>query len=112
MQAISHYSYHCSGGNFVLCDLQGGIYSDGIVLTDPAVLSRSGGYGPTDLGAAGISSFFSSHKCNKFCRSSWQKPRDQNRYHNPTKGTTMERRNKHVPTIFGDRFTPLTGIYE
>lgn len=29
MQALSHFSYHNSGGQFVLCDLQGGVYSDG-----------------------------------------------------------------------------------
>jgi hypothetical protein len=41
MQALSHFSYHQSGGQHVLCDLQGGVYRDGIVLTDPAVLSRT-----------------------------------------------------------------------
>lgn len=29
MQALSHFSYHKSGGQFLLCDLQGGIYRDG-----------------------------------------------------------------------------------
>jgi len=29
MQALSHFSYHSSGGQFLLCDLQGGSYSDG-----------------------------------------------------------------------------------
>lgn len=29
MQALSHYSYHATGGRFVLCDLQGGAYKDG-----------------------------------------------------------------------------------
>lgn len=29
MQALSHFSYHDSGGRFLLCDLQGGLYSDG-----------------------------------------------------------------------------------
>jgi hypothetical protein len=29
MQALSHFSYHNSGGQFLLCDLQGGVYSDG-----------------------------------------------------------------------------------
>lgn len=29
MQALSHFSYHNSGGQFLLCDLQGGSYSDG-----------------------------------------------------------------------------------
>lgn len=108
MQAISHYSYHCSGGQFVLCDLQGGIYRDGIVLTDPAVHSRQGGYGPTDLGARGISSFFSSHTCNEFCRSNWQKPRDQNRYHNVCRGTTM----LHVSSMSGCNVLPYMSRFD
>ncbi|SPO03578.1 related to protein kinase [Cephalotrichum gorgonifer] len=29
MQAPSHFSYHNSGGQFLLCDLQGGAYRDG-----------------------------------------------------------------------------------
>jgi hypothetical protein len=30
MQALSHFSYHKSGGQLLLCDLQGGVYSDGL----------------------------------------------------------------------------------
>ncbi len=67
MQSLSHYSYHITGGSKVLCDLQGGVYSDGVVLTDPVVMSGSGGvYGPTDLGGDGIRSFFARHVCGKF----------------------------------------------
>lgn len=29
MQALSHFSYHKSGGQFLLCDLQGGSYRNG-----------------------------------------------------------------------------------
>lgn len=29
MQALSHFSYNNSGGQFLLCDLQGGVYRDG-----------------------------------------------------------------------------------
>ncbi|TWU77261.1 hypothetical protein ED733_003122 [Metarhizium rileyi] len=39
MQALSHFSYHLSGGYFVLCDIQGGIYQHEIVLSDPVILS-------------------------------------------------------------------------
>ncbi|KAL6048918.1 Alpha-type protein kinase domain-containing protein [Balamuthia mandrillaris] len=94
MQALSHFSYHASGGQFVLCDLQGGVYSNGVVLSDPVILSRTRRYGLTDLGPEGISSFFSTHCCNEFCRSSWATPVDQNAYYEPEKGTTME----YVPT--------------
>ncbi|KOS21220.1 Alpha-protein kinase vwkA [Escovopsis weberi] len=58
MQALSHFSYHVTGGNFVLCDLQGGIYRREVVLSDPVILSRNRDYGVTDLGPEGISSFF------------------------------------------------------
>mmetsp|Transcript_6765 Transcript_6765/g.9748 ORF Transcript_6765/g.9748 Transcript_6765/m.9748 type:complete len:261 (-) Transcript_6765:222-1004(-) len=58
MQALSHYSYHASNGKSLICDLQGGIYSDGVVLTDPVVMSLSRQYGPTDLGQAGMETFF------------------------------------------------------
>ena len=89
MQALSHFSYHVSAGQFVLCDLQGGVYSNAVVLTDPVILSRGKLYGVTDLGPRGISSFFSNHRCNEFCNSSWSRPADQTRYHRPQMGTSM-----------------------
>ena len=45
MQALLHYSYHAYGGYLVLCDLQGGIYKDGAVISDPVILSRNRAYG-------------------------------------------------------------------
>lgn len=89
MQALSHFSYHISGGQFVLCDLQGGIYSDAVVLTDPVILSRSKRFGVTDLGPMGISSFFSNHVCNEFCKSNWSMPSDRTRYYRAQQGTSM-----------------------
>ena len=94
MQALSHYSYHVSGGQFVLCDLQGGINSHGAILTDPVILSRRRDYGVTDLGADGIVNFFGHHTCNEFCRSAWSMPRDARKMFRPQKSTTME----HVQT--------------
>lgn len=107
MQALSHFSYHVSGGQYVLCDLQGGVYSDSVVLTDPVILSRDRCYGVTDLGPQGISSFFSNHRCNEFCNSNWSRPADQRRYFNPQAGTSMvhagaggrTNQNQHVPTF-------------
>ncbi|KAL3926101.1 MAG: hypothetical protein SGBAC_013600 [Bacillariaceae sp.] len=90
MQALSHYSYHSSGGKLLLCDIQGGVYSNGVVLTDPVIMSTTRSYGPTDLGTTGISSFFAYHRCNEYCRSSWSMPRERRATYNPTKGTTME----------------------
>eukprot|EP01104_Vermistella_antarctica_P004308 TRINITY_DN14785_c0_g1_i1.p1 TRINITY_DN14785_c0_g1~~TRINITY_DN14785_c0_g1_i1.p1 ORF type:complete len:285 (+),score=27.78 TRINITY_DN14785_c0_g1_i1:89-943(+) len=89
MQAVSHYSYHITKGDVVLCDLQGGIYSNGVVLTDPVILSRSKAYGPTDLGSEGISTFFARHQCNGYCKKHWMKPRDQTVYYEEREGTSM-----------------------
>lgn len=74
-QALSHFSYHVSGGHFVLCDLQGGRFNKGIALTDPVILSNSRRFGPTDLGREGMLAFFSNHQCNQFCDASWHRPR-------------------------------------
>ena len=42
----------------IVCDLQGVIEDDIVVLADPVIISKSGSYGPTDLGAKGIETFF------------------------------------------------------
>ncbi|KAE8343271.1 hypothetical protein BDV24DRAFT_173014 [Aspergillus arachidicola] len=96
MQALSHFSYHISGGNYVLCDLQGGIYQHELVLSDPVILSRTREYGVTDLGLDGISSFFSQHVCNDFCRPNWTQPANPVQSFRPVHGTTMIRHT--VPT--------------
>jgi hypothetical protein len=113
MQALSHYTYHVSGGTALLCDLQGGVFSDGVCLTDPVVMSMGRIYGPTDLGFKGMQSFFANHTCNEFCRSDWLKMNNAKRYYFPTKGSTME----HVPTRrsrpqMSKRFTGLGTLHE
>ena len=95
MQALSHYTYHSSNGQSLLCDLQGGVYSNGVVLTDPVVMSTNRAFGTTDLGSNGISTFFAHHVCNEYCRAEWRRPRNQTPYYARTAGTTMEH---HVPT--------------
>jgi len=106
LQSLSHYSYHVSGGSLLLCDLQGGVYSDGVVLTDPVVMSSNAGrYGPTDLGRAGIATFFARHVCNAYCRTGWTKPHNPQASYPAQKGTTMEL----VPTR--DTRSPLTHHY-
>lgn len=75
MQALSHFSYHFSGGSKLFCDVQGGVYSNGFILTDPVIMTQAGGFGPADLGPDGIRSFFARHKCNKFCKADWSRPR-------------------------------------
>mmetsp|Transcript_21573 Transcript_21573/g.36123 ORF Transcript_21573/g.36123 Transcript_21573/m.36123 type:complete len:385 (+) Transcript_21573:1-1155(+) len=89
MQALSHFSYHASGGMMVLCDLQGGVFHDGVILTDPVILSVNQSFGVTDLGPQGISTFFSRHVCNEFCRAEWQRSVDQTAYFDPEVGTSM-----------------------
>ena len=89
MQALSHYSYHASEGKVLLCDLQGGCYKNGFILTDPVIISTTNEYGPTDLGSEGISTFFSHHKCNKYCDSYWIKPGDKNIYFEIKRNTSM-----------------------
>ncbi|EED13772.1 elongation factor 2 kinase, putative [Talaromyces stipitatus ATCC 10500] len=89
MQALSHFSYHLSGGNHVLCDLQGGIRGDEVILTDPAILSRNGEYGITDTGPEGMVSFFSTHVCNEFCRPHWIRPNAPKQHFSPVPGTMM-----------------------
>lgn len=74
LQALSHYSYHVSSGQYTLCDLQGGVYRDGVILTDPVIHSVDRSYGSTDLGQEGMTTFFHGHVCNAYCKSSWTKP--------------------------------------
>lgn len=74
MQALSHFSYHASRRAILLCDLQGAVYRDRVVLTDPVVHSLDRRYGPTDMGSRGMSTFFHHHKCNLFCRPEWRWP--------------------------------------
>mmetsp|Transcript_21048 Transcript_21048/g.31631 ORF Transcript_21048/g.31631 Transcript_21048/m.31631 type:complete len:107 (+) Transcript_21048:801-1121(+) len=94
MQALSHFSYHISNAQCVLCDVQCGVYQDGVILTDPVVMSVSRSYGPTDLGSEGINSFFAHHTCNEYCHSNWTTLRNPVGYNYATQGTTME----YVPT--------------
>jgi hypothetical protein len=62
-------------------------------LSDPVILSRTRQYG---LGPQGISSFFSHHYCNNYCRPNWTAPANPVEYYRPTPGTTFVSR--HVPT--------------
>jgi hypothetical protein len=89
MQALSHYSYHSTNRRLLFCDLQGGVYKDGFIITDPVIMSATQEYGPTDLGAAGISTFFARHKCNKYCNSKWMIPHDKRVYFDVQKGSAM-----------------------
>ncbi|POS73707.1 hypothetical protein DHEL01_v207898 [Diaporthe helianthi] len=77
MQALSHFSYHVTGGQFLLCDLQGGMHGDVFC-------------GPGDLGPNGIHAFFRRHKCTRFCDPRWIKPRSSVKSaFSKRRGTTM-----------------------
>jgi hypothetical protein len=89
MQALSHFSYHQTSGSHVICDLQGGVYKDGAVLTDPVILSRDQWFGPTDLRQEGITTFFAHHTCNQYCSRTWSKPGGKSIHFKAIKGTTM-----------------------
>ncbi|KPI38177.1 Alpha-protein kinase 1 [Cyphellophora attinorum] len=97
MQALSHFSYHVTRGNFVLCDLQGGIYQKEVVLSDPVILSQTEEFGVTDLGPKGIRSFFSQHECNPYCRDHSHKPANPRQFYEPQEGSLMRMR-RTVPT--------------
>jgi len=74
MQALSHFSYHTSNGQHLLCDLQGGRYDGYYVLTDPVIHSRAKEFGGTDLGQEGIDNFMAHHRCGRFCNPNWKVP--------------------------------------
>ena len=71
MPAFSHFSYHESCGELIVCDLQGVKSVDKYMLTDPAINSMKGVYGDTDCGEEGIIKFFENHKCSTLCNKEW-----------------------------------------
>ena len=83
------FSYHITNREYVICDLQGGVEPDQVVLSNPVVLSRTREYGVTDLGRRGISNFFYQHSCNKYCRSDWARPAETTAYFTMSPQTTM-----------------------
>lgn len=66
MAALSHFSYHVTNGQCLLCDLQGGISdTSGCTLTDPVICSRNRSFGLTDLGPEGIVKWFQNRECRE-----------------------------------------------
>lgn len=89
MQALSHFSYHDSGGERILCDLQGSVQGNVYTLSDVVVLSQKQEFGATDLGIRGMENFFHHHRCNSFCHHSWKKWSCASAHFVPTMTTTM-----------------------
>lgn len=100
LEAFCHFTYHQSGGSGIVCDLQGRWRKKNAYgrprryeLSDPAICSRSRGYGPTDLGEKGIDSFFCNHSCNEFCHrygnGRWARPRNPRKWFVRSSSTSM-----------------------
>jgi hypothetical protein len=83
------------------------------VNADPVIMSRTRSYGVTDLGPDGISTFFARHRCNRYCQSYWQKPRNVAVYYASTSSTTMElHREQQAYGRGGGGFGYAAPIYE
>jgi hypothetical protein len=77
-QAFTHFTYEFSMGYMMVTDIQGvSIESDkktktnpGIAITDPAIHSYvlKDRFGGTNHGKIGMIRFFSTHKCNEYCK--------------------------------------------
>jgi hypothetical protein len=108
MQSLSHFSYHSTGGNLLLCDIQGGSFNKGFALTDPVVMSHfPNRFGETDLGRDGINAFFAYHDCNDYCDQDWKKPKYQRPAFSKTRGTTICR----GPSAQTSRYQAPAAVY-
>ena len=69
MPAFMHWTWAHTKGEMMVSDLQG-VFSEGRYrLTDPAIMSLDGNFGPTDTSVAGLILFFASHRCSHIaCR--------------------------------------------
>lgn len=72
VQAFSHFSYHASHGEYIVCNAKGGVNfkQKKVILCNPVIATRGSGdvFGCTDNGETAIDSFFDNHKCNHFCK--------------------------------------------
>ena len=119
MEAFTHYTYHRSGGNLIVCDLQGRHKNNRydksksrFELTDVAVCSRRCSYGPTDLGEKGIDSFFNSHVCNQFCsvNGHWARPKRTRQWFPVSSSTSMMRSSQAHLLNLTNRSTFVPGV--
>ena len=71
LQAFSHFTLCYSKGTLMITDVQGCVYDDKYLLTDPAIHTFDRNKVLPDLtnkGPEGYSAFFGTHICNKFCK--------------------------------------------
>jgi hypothetical protein len=80
MQALSHFTFDFTDGQYLMCHLTGSVEKWGVTLVDPVIHSQEMEFGATDLGPKGISNFFGNHQCNEYCDPEWLKPDDTNLY--------------------------------
>ena len=91
MQALSHYSYHASGGNQLLCDLQGGWSNNELILTDPVIMTvGKKKFCLPDGGLSAICKFFQKHVCTEYCDPRWIRPQ----YFGPSSAPSNGTRNR------------------
>ncbi|RMZ94800.1 eukaryotic elongation factor 2 kinase isoform X2 [Brachionus plicatilis] len=66
-QAFSHFTFECSNHQLMVVDIQG----VGDLYTDPQIHTArtANQYGDANLGCKGFALFFSTHVCNRVCRS-------------------------------------------
>lgn len=66
-QAFSHFTFECSNHQLMVVDVQG----VGDLYTDPQIHTarNANEYGDANLGCKGFALFFSTHVCNRVCRS-------------------------------------------
>ena len=93
MQALSHFSYHATDGQALICDLQGGYelenLGEKLLLSGPVIHSSNGEYGTGDFGFIGMCDFFRHHKCNRYCKRKWRQLEVNGSYNRPQKGTKL-----------------------
>ena len=72
LSTFCHWSYWKTKQRLMIVDLQGERRKDKYILTDPAIHSTEDfdgeNFGELDCGHIGIEAFFSSHKCDKLCK--------------------------------------------
>lgn len=68
LETFAHFTFHHSGGQLVVCDLEGVQDGAGFYLKTPVIHSREKRYGKSDLGLEGIIEVFNNHVCNELCQ--------------------------------------------
>jgi len=75
VQAFLHFSFVASGATLAVTDLQGVARDAEVLLTDPQVLTTTGGtYGPGDVGSRGLRACLAAHRCGPTCKKLGLKP--------------------------------------